>query len=114
MPFFDGDAIVWWAKAFAHALFASFGGAMGYILRSIHTEKAPNFWRTIAEMASSGFVGMLVYLMCIAMKLDPAWTGVIVGVCGWLGASATIAMLETIVRKRLGVEGDKPNGPPRD
>jgi hypothetical protein len=35
--------------------------------------------------------------------MDPNWIGPIVGVMGWMGANASIRLLETLVRRKLGV-----------
>jgi hypothetical protein len=40
------------------------------------------------------------------MGLTEAWTGVIVGVSGWLGASVSIGILEKIIRRKLGLKED--------
>jgi hypothetical protein len=103
------DPVVWWFKAFAYAAFASFGGVMGHLLRTIDKSEKINWGRAALEGCSAGFVGLLVLFACQAMNLSEHWTGVIVGVGGWLGASTTIKMLESLVRKRLGIEGDQSN-----
>lgn len=104
---------VWYVKVTAYATFAAFGGFLGHILRTINRNEPIRWGVAAAEGLGAGFVGILVYLACQAMNVPEGWTGVIVGVCGWLGASATIAMLEALVRKRLGIDGspsdaDKP------
>jgi hypothetical protein len=110
---FTGDPFqIWWFKAACYALFAAFGGTVSYLLRSIDDNKAVSWGRATIEASSAGFVGILVLLGCQAANLNEQWTGLIVGVCGWLGASATIKMLETLVRKKLGIEGN-PNDPPK-
>lgn len=101
---------IWWIKAATYAAFAAFGGAMGHLVRSIHTNQKISWARTIVEAFAAGFVGVLVLFMCQAMNFTEQWTGVIVGVCGWLGATTTIALLENVVRKKLGVDGAS-NGP---
>lgn len=101
---------IWWIKAATYAAFAAFGGAMGHLVRSIHNNQKISWTRSIVEALAAGFVGVLVLFMCQAMQLTEQWTGVIVGVCGWLGASTTIALLENVVRKKLGIEGTT-NGP---
>lgn len=98
----------WWIQAAAYVAFASFGGLMGHMLRTIESGNKISWARAFIESASAGFVGLLVLLMCQAMSLSAEWTGVIVGMAGWLGANATIRIVETVVRKRLGI--DKDNG----
>jgi hypothetical protein len=102
---------VWWIKMMLYAAFAAFGGMLGYLLRSINNEKPIQLGRAIVECFAAGFVGILVLFACQATNLSEQWTGMIVGVCGWLGASATIAMLETLVRKRLGIHEDSNDAP---
>lgn len=96
---------IWWIKAATYALFAAFGGAMGHLVRSIHNNQKISWTRSLVEASAAGFVGILVLFACQAMNLSEQWTGLIVGVCGWLGASTTIAMLENVVRKKLGIDG---------
>lgn len=96
---------IWYVKAATYAAFSAFGGAMGHLIRSIHNNQKISIARSLIEAFAAGFVGVLVLLACQAMNLNEQWTGVIVGVCGWLGASTTIAMLENVVRKKLGIDG---------
>jgi len=109
----ENSVMAWWARATAYTAFAALGGALGHLMRTF--DKRPFSWaRCLLESLAAGFVGLLVLLTCQAMELTEQWTGVIVGVSGWLGANATIRMLESIVRKRLGLDPsvETPNGPP--
>jgi hypothetical protein len=99
----------WWIKATAYIAFSSVGGVLGHLMRTIDKKESINMGRCLVEGMSAGFVGLLVLLVCQAMELGEQWTGVIVGVSGWLGASATIRMLEGLMHNRLGV---KPNVKP--
>lgn len=96
----------WWARAAAYTLFSAIGGMLGFTMRTMDGKQPFMIWRALVEGASAAFVGLLVLLACEAINLSPQWTGVIVGVCGWLGASATIRMLESIVRRKLGAIRD--------
>ncbi len=99
----DNPLIAWWVKAIAYAAFASIGGMLGHLMRTF--DKRPISWgKCILEGIAAGFVGLLMLLVCDAMGLGEQWTGVIVGVSGWLGANATIRMIESLVRKRLGID----------
>lgn len=98
-----------WIRFLGYGAFASFAGLCGHLLRTMDDGK-PVYWkRAVLEGASAGFVGVLVLLTCDAMNLTPEWTGVIVGVSGWLGANATIQLLEKVMIKKLGI--DKPEIP---
>ena len=86
-----------------YPLFSSVGGFLGYVLRQMDAGNKVSMIRALFESAGAGFVGVLVMLICQALGLGAQWTGVIVGVCGWLGATASIRMLEKIAWRKLGV-----------
>lgn len=113
----DPNLFPWWLKAAMYAALASFGGFMGALLRSQH-ENEPFSWKIIGmEALAAGFVGLLMMFVCNELNLSERWTGVIVGVCGWLGANATIVILEQMIYKKIGLTKDKgaPNvQPPQD
>lgn len=95
----------WWLKTAAYLAFSAIGGMLGFTMRALDGKQPQikfSFLRCLIEGAAAAFVGLLVLFICQAMNLSPQWTGVIVGVCGWLGASATIRMLESIVRSKIG------------
>lgn len=81
---------------------------MGYMMRSIDKRQEISWRRVVLEGAAAAFVGLLVLLTCQAMDLSEQWTGVIVGVSGWLGANATIVLLESVVLKKLGIDKREP------
>lgn len=100
---FDKEpSLLWWLETAAYAVFAAFGGGAGYIMRQLHAKRKIGWWRAVVEALAAGFSGVLVMLLCNAMHFSDAWTGVIVGVCGWLGADATIRMLERVVARKIG------------
>lgn len=94
----------WWIKMLAYGLFAMFGGVMGHLMRIINDQQKIKWSYAALEGGAAGFVGLLMLLVCQAMNLSEQWTGVIVGVSGWLGANATIRMLESIVLRKFGIE----------
>jgi hypothetical protein len=100
----DDPRIMWWFQAFAYAAFAAFGGFMGHLVRTLENGKPISWGRACLESASAGFVGLIVLMMCQAMGLSMQWTGVIVGMAGWLGASATIRLVERVAYKKLGID----------
>ena len=103
MPFRDPNNINL-IESILFGLFAGIGGLLAYVLRTLNSNERPTWLRAIVEAASSGFIGLLAMLACKAMGLDWRWSGVIVGVFGWLGAEASIMMLAKIVRKKLGID----------
>lgn len=93
----------WILYAF-HTVLAALGGGLGYAMRE-HDKGAQLSWgRASLEVVGSGFVGFLVMLLCKAMGINPLYSGFIVGIMGWLGASASIRLLERLAYNKLGLE----------
>lgn len=84
--------------------FAGAGGVLSYLMRKLSRDEKPRLASAIVEGLSSGFVGLIAMLACKALEIDWYWSGVIVGVFGWVGAEASIAMLSKLIRHRLGVD----------
>ena len=95
----------WWAclRAVGYALFAALAGALGYVLRSMDAGQPVAFTRTFVEALSAGFVGVVMMWLCQVGNLSPQWTGIIVAVSGWLGANATIQVVQRLVWNKLGL-----------
>lgn len=85
------------------ALLSIIGGVLGYVFRSLEKEEAMTYAKAIVQGLGAGFVGCLFILACFALEIDILWTGVIVGFSGWLGANASIRVMEKLVYKKLGI-----------
>ncbi|WPK42405.1 superfamily III holin [Pseudomonas phage Ppu-503] len=90
------------------AAFAAVGGFLGYALRNLEQGGRFTLAGAFAEVGGAAFVGVLTLLLCKALNLDWVYTGLTVGVFSWLGANASIRLLERLVFKRLGLSGLKP------
>lgn len=91
--------------------FATVGGLLSYLMRTLNKAEKPILSRSLIEGLSSGFVGLIAMLMCKALGLSWEWSGVVVGVFGWLGAETSIVMLSKAVRKKLGIEDEYNKNP---
>jgi hypothetical protein len=87
----------------AYVLFAACAGALGYIMRTMDAHEKVNWKRALVEFLSSGLVGYLAMLICRSMGMSIELTSVTVGICGWLGAAASIQVLQKFVWKNLGL-----------
>ncbi len=101
--------LAWWARAAAYAMFAAVGGILGHLMRILDKKHTVSWARAVLEGIAAGFVGILMLFICDASSLSAQWTGVIVGVSGWMGASASIRLLEILVRRRLNVQSPEDN-----
>lgn len=95
-----------WFRIVAYALFSAFAGVMGHLMRTLDAKEKISWGRASLEGGAAAFVGYIVLQLCSAINLSESWTGVVVGVCGWLGANATIRLLEKVVTKKLGIAID--------
>lgn len=105
----------WWIKVWAYLVLAVIGGVLGYLMRALEKGDKPSLLRSILEGTAAGFAGLIILLLCRVSGIGEEMTGVIVGIGGWLGASATIRKLEPLVFKNLGGQDDTPpNNTPVD
>ena len=100
-----------WLQAIGYAVLAGTGGFLGYLMRMADGGSEVTVARAILETFAAGFVGLLVLFMCQAFGTPATLTGVIVGISGWLGASASIQLLQVLVYKKMGLNkpGRKPD-----
>jgi hypothetical protein len=85
-------------------ILATVAGLLGYLMRMVKKGEKIHPSYAMLEAASSGFVGYLIFLLCRAMKVNDQWVGPLVGICGWMGASSSIVLIQNIVAKRLGAD----------
>lgn len=97
-----------WVQTIGHTLLAALGGLLAYLMRELDRGNTPSVRRAILEGLSSGFVGYLAFLLCRALDIEGDYTGFIVGVFGWLGAQASIALFGGFMRNRLGITDTAP------
>ena len=95
-------------KTIIFVLLAMIAGLLGHLMRVVERGGKVKWLVAGLEACASGFVGFLATLMCKAMGLSYEWTGVIVGLLGWLGAAASVKIIEKVVRRRLGIADENP------
>lgn len=92
-----------WYDHLIFSVLAAVAGLLGHHMRNVNSRRQTTFKRSLLEAASSGFIGFLTVLLCRAMGISYEWTGVIAGLLGWLGATASIQLFERVVRRKLGL-----------
>lgn len=104
----EHEAIYGWLTSVAYAALAAIGGILGHTMRKIDRQEKISWSVAALEGVAAGFTGFLILLACNAMGLSDEWKGVIVGVCGWLGAHVTIRILEKVIYKQFGLSANPP------
>lgn len=99
----------WYIKALAFTLFAVLAGFLGHMMRTFEAKDKFSWTILIIKSLSAGLTGFMMFLLCIALNFSDIWTGIIVGVFGWLGADATIQVLKSFVYSMLKVDKEKDN-----
>ena len=92
------------------AFFSGCGGIVGYMSRTMQTEAKINPLRALFEGISAAFIGLVVTLLCEAIHLNMCWTGAFVGVSGWIGATASVKIIEVLLYRKLGVDTKSDEG----
>lgn len=100
----------WYVKAIAFTLLAVIAGCLGHLMRTFEKEGETFSWLVVlVKTLSAGLTGFMMFLLCVAFNFSDIWTGIIVGVFGWLGADATIQVLKGFVYSMLKVDKEKPD-----
>lgn len=99
----------WWVL-----ILAGWGGVVNYI-RKIREGEVSRFSITelVGELVTSGFAGLLTFLICRSAGFDDLVTGVLVGISGHMGArgiSAAERMVEKWAQRRLGIDDRRRDG----
>lgn len=83
-------------------LLSVWGGVVNF-MRKVRDGETKLFKITelIGEVATSGFVGVLTFLLCESTDTDRLVSAVLVGVSGHMGAK-TIKLLEMLVENKIG------------
>lgn len=94
---------------------AAVGGVLSKLMTTMKAGAPVLFWPTFVQGMSSGFVGLLLMWLCESAHLSFQWTAVTVGVGGWLGAEASIQLIQRLVYSKVGLnnrsqDDDKPTG----
>lgn len=87
-------------------LLSMWGGAVSFLQkRKAGIARPFNFAEFIGEIATSGFAGVLTFLICEASQVSPLLTAAFVGISGHMG-SRSILYLEQWAESKLGKPAD--------
>ena len=97
----------WWVKAIAFTVLAIIAGAVGHLFRTFESGEKISATIVLIKTLAAGVTGFLMYLLCLALNFNDIWSGIIVGVFGWLGADTTISVLKGFVYNMMKVDKTK-------
>lgn len=100
-PFLD------FMKSWAYVLISAVGGVLGHMMRKTSTQQPIQIGETFLQGIGAAFAGYLVLLGCRSAGLTPEISGVIVGLCGWLGSDATLMLLQSYIYRKLKITTPK-------
>lgn len=93
-----------WIIYLGFIIFGVAGGMIGYATREQQKSHKIIWGRALLEGLASGFIGILVLLLSLEMGFSMLWAGFLVGVFGWIGATASIGVFNRIIASRAGFE----------
>lgn len=90
-------------KAALLILVSILGAGLGHISRQWGLEKTLRWSRFVFAIFAALFMLILLRTICVILGLSFEWTVIIVGLFSWLGTDVTVAVLERIVYRKLGL-----------
>ncbi|MBK5416163.1 phage holin family protein [Pseudomonas sp. TH31] len=90
-------------RSWVYVAIAAVGGVLGHMMRRLGTNQRIRIGETILQGVGAAFAGYLVLLGCRSIYAPPEISGVAIGLCGWLGADATLMLLQSYIYKKLNI-----------
>ncbi|MDD0886430.1 phage holin family protein, partial [Xylella fastidiosa subsp. multiplex] len=81
---------------------AMVAGVLGYLMRTLDNGEKPTWARVLIEASAAGLVGLFAMWVCESLELSQQLTAVTVGVFGWLGASASLDLIQSFIVPKVG------------
>ncbi len=100
----DYDLLSDFIKSWAYILISAVGGVLGHMMRRLGAQQPIHIGETTLQGVGAAFAGYLVLLGCRSAGIPPEISGVIIGLCGWLGADATLMLLQSYIYKKLKIK----------
>jgi|GEM_PF-2925398 len=97
--------IIW---GLLNVLYAMTAGALGYLSRTTSPEVDLGFKPRvfIVQTLAAGFVGSVALMLCMLLEWNDYATLVLVGFFGWMGAPASMVIIEKFIYNKLGITKD--------
>ncbi|WP_223521509.1 phage holin family protein [Pseudomonas sp. GL-B-19] len=99
----DDDPFSGFFSSWAYVVIAATGGVIGHMMRKLGARQTIKLGETALQGVGAAFAGYLVLLGCRSAGVTPEVSGVIIGLCGWLGADATLVLLQSYIYKKLNI-----------
>lgn len=90
-----------------YVVVAAIGGILGHLMRKFSRGQPVSLAETLLQGVSAAFAGYLVLLACRASGAPTEVSGVLTGLCGWLGADASLMVLQTYIYRRLNLHSEQ-------
>ncbi|WP_092296339.1 phage holin family protein [Pseudomonas sp. NFIX28] len=91
-------------RSWLYIAIAATGGVLGHMMRKLSSNQQINVGETLLQGVGAAFAGYLVLLGCRSLNVSSDVSGVVIGLCGWLGADATLMLLQSYIYKKLKLE----------
>jgi hypothetical protein len=88
-------------RSWMYIMIAAIGGVLGHMMRRLGSHQPIRIGETVLQGVGAAFAGYLVLLGCRSLNIPPDASGLIIGLCGWLGADATLMLLQDYIYKKI-------------
>jgi len=103
----DNDFLTELTRSGGYVLIAAIGGILGHMMRKVGANKPIRIGETVLQGVGAAFAGYLILLGCRYMGINSELSGIVTGLCGWLGADASIVILQSYIYKKLNISEGK-------